>query len=138
VLLLDPAVPLAPMPLVAPLPGVLGDAGSAGRLDALLELAAPVSAGLPLALLLEPMPLVPPAAGVPAVLSAAPVPLTLDELEPMPLLEPVPGVPGVTVEVELFGVLFAADRSSPQPAIVNASATLAAMVSSLVIWSALM
>jgi hypothetical protein len=58
-LLLDPAVPLAPIPLVAPLPGMLDDVASAGRPDALLELAAPVSAGL--ALLLGPMPLVPPA-----------------------------------------------------------------------------
>lgn len=118
-LLLDPAVPLAPIPLVAPLPGVLDDVASAGRPDALLELAAPVSAGL--ALLLGPMPLVPPAGGVLAVLSAA----------------PVPAVPGVVVDTELFGVLFAVDRSSPQPPIANASATPAAMVSSLVIWSIL-
>jgi hypothetical protein len=129
-LLLDPAVPLAPMPLVAPLPGVLGDAGSAGLADALLELAAPVSPGM--ALLLGPAPLVAPAGGVLAVLSAAPGPLTADELEP------VPAVPGVVVETELFGVLFAVDRSSPQPPIANASATPAAMVSSLVIWSVLM
>jgi hypothetical protein len=122
-------VPLAPIPLVAPAPGVPDDVESGGRPDALLELAAPVSAGL--ALLLGPTPLVPPAAGVLAVLSVAPVPLTAGELEP------VPAVPGVVVETELFGVLFAVDRSSPQPAIANASATLAAMVSSLVIWSVL-
>jgi hypothetical protein len=132
-LLLDPAVPLAPIPLVAPLPGVRDAAVSPA---ALLE---PRAAGSPAVLLLEPMPLVPPAGGVLAVLSAAPELLTPDELALDPvLLEPVPAVPGVVVDTELLGVLFAADRSSPQPAIANASATLAAMVSSLVIWSALM
>jgi hypothetical protein len=70
--------------------------------------------------------LVPP--GVLAALSAAPLPLALGELEPIALLEPVPAVPGVLVAVELDGLLLAADRSSPQPAIINASATLAAMV----------
>jgi hypothetical protein len=113
---------------VAPLPGVLDAAVSPA---ALLE---PGAAGSPAVLLLEPMPLVPPAGGVLAVLSAAPEPLTPDELALDPvLLEPVPAVPGVVVDTELLGVLFAADRSSPQPAIASASATLAAMVSSLVI-----
>jgi hypothetical protein len=74
-----------------------------------------------------------PAPGALVELPAAPVPLTAEPLDPMPLLDPVPEAPGVVVAVELDGLLFAADRSSPQPAIVNASATLAAMVSSLVI-----
>jgi hypothetical protein len=101
-LLLDPAVPPAPMPLVPPLPGVLDEA-----LPEALELAAP---GSLVALLLEPIPLVPPAGGVLAVLSAAPEPLTPDELPLGPvLLEPVPAVPGVVVDTELFGVLFAVD-----------------------------
>ena len=83
---------------------------------------------------LEPIPLVPPDPGMLGiVVLPAPVPLSL-----MAPLDPVPAVPGVVVEVELDGLLFAADRSSPQPAIANASATAAAMVSSLVISSTLM
>jgi hypothetical protein len=98
-----------------------------------IVLVSPLVPGAPLE------PIEPVAPGAVAVLSAAPVPLTAAELElePIPLLEPVPAAPGVLVAVGLDGVLFAADLSSPQPAIVNASATLAAMVSSLVMSRAL-
>jgi hypothetical protein len=135
--LLEPVLPLAPMPLVPPLP-VGGDAAvSAGLLGVPLPgvpLApiALVSLGVP-AVPAAPTLLVGPGC-VLAVLSAAPVPLTegAPAPGPMPLLDPVPAVPGVVVDVEVFGVLFA-DLSSPHPAIANASATLAAMVSSFVI-----
>lgn len=77
------------------------------------------------------MPLVPPAPGELVAVSGTPVALP-EAPGPIPLLDPVPDTPGVAVAVEL-GLLFAADLSSPQPAIANASATLAAMVSSFVI-----
>ena len=139
-MLLDPVLPLAPMPLVAPLPGVPVDAAGSPvepeglvedpvAADGLLDPAAPVSPGIP-AGALELMLPAPLAGGVPAVLSAAaPVPLTAGALA-VPLLEPVPDVPGVIVDV--FGVLFA-DWSFPHPASASASATPAASVNCLVI-----
>jgi hypothetical protein len=131
--LLEPVLPLAPIPLVPPLPAVPESALSAGLPGVPLEPIALVSPGVP-AVPADPTLLVGPGA-VLAVLSAAPVPLTDEEGEPapMPLLDPVPDVPGVMVDGAVFGVL-PADLSSPQPEIANASATLAAIVSSLVIF----
>jgi hypothetical protein len=156
-MLLDPVLPLAPMPLVAPLPGVAAEAAGSlaapdgllepvaadgllepvaadGLLepvaaDGLLDPTAPVSPGVP-AGPLEPMLPVPAAGGVLALLPAAPMPLTAGE-PAMPLDDPVPDAPGVVVEVDVFGVLFA-DLSSPQPVSARASATPAAIVNCLV------
>jgi hypothetical protein len=143
-MLLEPVLPLAPMPLVVPLPGVPVDAAGSpvapeGLLpapvaaDGLLDPTAPVSPDIPPGAVELMLP-VPPAGGVLAVLSAAPpVPLTAGALA-VPLVEPVPDAPGVMVDVDVFGVVLA-DLSSPQPASERASATPAAMVNCLVISS---
>jgi hypothetical protein len=120
--------PLPPIPLVPPLPAGSDDPVLPAAPEAPLEPVAPVLPDAP-AVPLELMPLAP-APGVFAVVSPA---LDALELGAMPPLAPVPAAPGVLVDVELCALLFAVDRSFPQPASANASATLAAMVSSLVI-----